>query len=242
MKASLKLVTAVAAGLLWAGLGTAQDLNPGGESKPQQQAPAAPQSSSPSKEPASQEPASPEKATTPPAQTDQPKSQPAKIPTAAPEPCATCGDAASAKGTARKRRRRRTRAKVAVGLQSNKVGVSTETSNGALSGNSNGTSAALPDKIVVRNGGAKDNTAQLSPGGGRDPNSHSGEAIAQLLATTDVNLKKLASRQLTPTQQITIDQIHSYVVQAKSAADAGDLIRAHTLAYKARLLSDDLSK
>jgi hypothetical protein len=52
----------------------------------------------------------------------------------------------------------------------------------------------------------------------------------------------LASRQLSPAEQSTVDQIHSYMRQAKSAADSGDLARAHTLAFKAHLLSDDLAK
>jgi hypothetical protein len=37
-----------------------------------------------------------------------------------------------------------------------------------------------------------------------------------------------------------LDQIHTYVRQSKAASDSGDLTRAHTLAYKAHLLSDEL--
>jgi hypothetical protein len=63
-----------------------------------------------------------------------------------------------------------------------------------------------------------------------------------LLATTDANLKSVAGRQLTPAQQSMVEQIHAYVAQSKAAADAGDLGRAHTLAFKAHLLSDELAK
>ena len=97
-------------------------------------------------------------------------------------------------------------------------------------------------KVVVRNGGASDDVIHLSPGGGQEQNAHNRENTEQLLATTDANLKRMEDRQLSPAQQSTVDQIHSYMRQAKSAANAGDLERAHTLAFKAHLLSDDLAK
>jgi hypothetical protein len=37
-----------------------------------------------------------------------------------------------------------------------------------------------------------------------------------------------------------VEQIRAYVRQAKAACDAGDTGRAQTLAYKARLLSNEL--
>ena len=101
---------------------------------------------------------------------------------------------------------------------------------------------AQSGKVVVRNGGARDASIQLSPGLSRGQDPHDRENTDQLLATTDDNLKRVAGRQLTASQQSTLDQIHAYVRQAKSAADAGDLARAHTLALKAHLLSDDLAK
>lgn len=99
-----------------------------------------------------------------------------------------------------------------------------------------------PGKVVVRNGGATDDVIHLSPGGNQEQNAHNRENTEQLLATTDENLKRLSGRQLSPAEQGTVDQIHSYMRQAKSAADSGDLARAHTLAFKAHLLSDDLAK
>lgn len=107
--------------------------------------------------------------------------------------------------------------------------------------NSVATPSGEPGKVVVRNGGAKDDVIRLSPGGTQEQELHSRENTAQLLATTDDNLKRIA-RPLTPAEQSTVDQIHSYVRQAKLATDAGDLARARTLAFKAHLLSDDLAK
>jgi hypothetical protein len=104
------------------------------------------------------------------------------------------------------------------------------------------TTASQSGKVVVRNGGARDNSAQISPAINDEQARHQRENTNQLLATTDANLKKVAARQLTPAQQSTLDQIHAYVRQAKAASDSGDLPRAHTLAYKAHLLSDELAR
>ncbi len=102
--------------------------------------------------------------------------------------------------------------------------------------------ASQSGKVVVRNGGARDSSAQISPAINDEQARHQRENTNQLLATTDANLKKVAGRQLTPAQQSTLDQIHAYVRQANAASDSGDLPRAHTLAYKAHLLSDELAK
>ena len=96
--------------------------------------------------------------------------------------------------------------------------------------------------MVVRNGGAKDVPPQLSPGMSKEQELHSRETTAQLLATTDANVKSIAGRSLTTAQQNLLDQIHTYMRQSKEASASGDLARAHTLAYKAHLLSDELRK
>jgi len=96
-------------------------------------------------------------------------------------------------------------------------------------------------KVVVRNGGARDDSIQLSPAGNQQ-DSQDRKNTDQLLSRADENLKRVAGQQLTATQQSTVDQIRTYMRQAKSAADAGDLARAHTLALKAHLLSVDLTK
>jgi hypothetical protein len=64
----------------------------------------------------------------------------------------------------------------------------------------------------------------------------------QLLASTEENLKRLASRTLDSRQQETVAQIHNYTNGARSALKDGDTQRAHTLALKAHLLADDLLK
>jgi len=90
--------------------------------------------------------------------------------------------------------------------------------------------------------GAKEGSPQLAPGTSKEQELHKRENTSQLLATTDANLKSVAARQLTPAQQSMMEQIRTYITQSKAASDSGDLDRAHTLAYKAHLLSDELAK
>jgi len=97
-------------------------------------------------------------------------------------------------------------------------------------------------KVVVRNGGVSDHPSQIAPGMSDQQAQHQRETVNQLLATTDVNLKKISGRQLTPAQQSMLGQINTYVRQSKAASDTGDVSRAHTLAFKAHLLSDELAR
>ncbi len=68
------------------------------------------------------------------------------------------------------------------------------------------------------------------------------ESTTQLLANSDANLKQLAARQLSATQQASVSQIRKYMEQAKAADAEGDVQRAQNLASKALMLSDDLVK
>ena len=76
----------------------------------------------------------------------------------------------------------------------------------------------------------------------KEQEQHNRASTAQLLATTRTNLQMIEGRQLTASQQDVVSQIRSYMQQAKSASDSGDLSRARTLAFKAHLLSDDLAR
>lgn len=63
----------------------------------------------------------------------------------------------------------------------------------------------------------------------------------QLLDTTESNLKSL-NRSLTTDEQSTVQHIRSYMQQSRDALGQKDFERAYNLAYKARLLSDELVK
>lgn len=97
-------------------------------------------------------------------------------------------------------------------------------------------------KVVVRNGGLRESTTQISPGVNDQQAQSQRNVTSQLLATTDANLRKVSGQQLTPAQQSMLDQVNAYVRQSKAASDAGDIPRAHTLAVKAQLLSSELAR
>jgi hypothetical protein len=96
-------------------------------------------------------------------------------------------------------------------------------------------------KTVVRNGGTNDSSVNLSPGVSAQQASRQKDSTNKLLATSDANLKKIAGRQLSASQQDTVKQIESYMFQAKTAANGGDVQRAYNLAVKANLLSAELA-
>jgi len=97
-------------------------------------------------------------------------------------------------------------------------------------------------KVVIRNGGAKEDSSQISPGMSDAQAQHQREITNQLLANTGANLKRASGKPLTPAQQSMLDQINTYVRQSKAASDSGDVSRAHTLAFKAHLLSAELAR
>jgi hypothetical protein len=115
------------------------------------------------------------------------------------------------------------------------------------SGNSATTSSAgqkpcPPPKKVVRNGGTDEPTIKLTGETTAAQASQERATTDQLNASTEENLKKIADRQLAPSQQEIVTQIQQFVEQSKQAVAAGDLDRAHNLALKAQLLSDELLK
>lgn len=99
-----------------------------------------------------------------------------------------------------------------------------------------------PQKIVIRNGGTADPTADLSPGLSKGQAANQRQNANQLLTATESNLQQLSGRNLSTSQQDTVKQIRTYLDQARRAVEAGDLERGHNLAFKAHLLSDDLVK
>ncbi|MDP9161326.1 MAG: hypothetical protein M3O09_13985 [Acidobacteriota bacterium] len=98
-----------------------------------------------------------------------------------------------------------------------------------------------PQKTVVQQGSTPDPNAQISPRLAPAQASRKILTTAELLASTDDNLKKVSGSQLSTSQQEMVNQIKSYVQQSKSAEDAGDLQLSQNLAFKAYLLSDELT-
>ena len=99
-----------------------------------------------------------------------------------------------------------------------------------------------PRKIVIRQGGASELGAQIALGITQEEANHQRERAEQLLAAAESSLKQLADRSLNPNRQEMVVQIRQYMDGARSALKESDTQRAHTLALKAYLVSDDLVK
>jgi len=82
---------------------------------------------------------------------------------------------------------------------------------------------------------------QLSSGMSEDEEVHQRQSTAELLDGTDANIKRI-TRTLSTDEQATVTRIRNFQTQARTANDQGDPVRAHTLALKAFLLSDELVK
>jgi hypothetical protein len=100
-----------------------------------------------------------------------------------------------------------------------------------------------PAKITIGEGStdSRPGPGQISPGISHDEAIHSAASTDQLLESTDTNLRNI-KRQLSTDEQSIVAQIHDYITQSRQATKDGDLVRAHNLALKAHLLSDDLAK
>jgi hypothetical protein len=97
-----------------------------------------------------------------------------------------------------------------------------------------------PPKIVVKQGGITEQSIQLAGGSAGGEATHKKDDANRMLVAAEENLKKIAGRQLSTAEQASVSQIRQFVDQSKSALTAGNLERAQTLAWKAKLLSDDL--
>jgi hypothetical protein len=89
-------------------------------------------------------------------------------------------------------------------------------------------------------GGESSSSGQISAAG-NDDQTRSRQTIEQLLQSTDANLRSI-SRTLSSDERAMVEQIRTYMAQARTASTDGDLTRANNLALKAHLLSDELVK
>ena len=99
-----------------------------------------------------------------------------------------------------------------------------------------------PEKKIVHDGGTTEPAIQLVGGPGGAQASYQRDTTDQLLESVESNLKKVAGRQLSSSQQEMMTQIRQFMEQSKAAVAAGDMERGHNLAMKAQLLSAELVK
>jgi len=82
---------------------------------------------------------------------------------------------------------------------------------------------------------------QISPGPTPADATHSQTSTDQLLQSAESNLNSI-TRQLSKDEEAMRTQIQEFITQSRNATKQNDPARAHNLAVKARLLSDDLVK
>ena len=99
-----------------------------------------------------------------------------------------------------------------------------------------------PRRVVVREGGADEPTAQIVTGMAPEEANRQRQDAEQLLKATDATVKRAAPGPVDAQRQETLSQIHNYMQGARSALKEGDISRGHTLAVKAGLLADDLTR
>ena len=101
---------------------------------------------------------------------------------------------------------------------------------------------AKTSKLVIQEGSTPNSQGQLAAGVGlEDSSSHNKQTTEQLLQSTQANLNSI-NRPLSPEEQAMVAQIKDYMAQSVKATKDSDTVRAHNLALKARLLSDELVK
>ena len=98
-----------------------------------------------------------------------------------------------------------------------------------------------PQKVTIAPGGeVPDQRGEtISAGLAHTDEMHHRQTTAQLMQTTEDNLRSV-NRQLNAEEQNLVDQIRNFMAQAHAAITDNDLVRAHNLALKAHLLSDEL--
>jgi hypothetical protein len=97
-------------------------------------------------------------------------------------------------------------------------------------------------KLTIQEGPTPNSQGQQAASAGLDELSpHSKQTTEQLLQSAQTNLNSI-NRPLSPEEQAMVAQIKDYMAQSRKATADSDSVRAHNLALKARLLSDELVK
>jgi outer membrane biosynthesis protein TonB len=97
-------------------------------------------------------------------------------------------------------------------------------------------------KLIIQEGPTPNSQGQQAASAGLDELSpHSKQTTEQLLQSAQTNLNSI-NRPLSPEEQAMVAQIKDYMAQSRKATADSDSVRAHNLALKARLLSDELVK
>jgi len=100
-----------------------------------------------------------------------------------------------------------------------------------------------PSRVVVKPDDAASGPIPgvISPSPAQPDIARDQATTEQLLQSTETNLSNI-KRQLSQDEQAVVTQIRDYMNQSLQATKDNDLVRAHNLALKAQLLSDELAR
>lgn len=98
-----------------------------------------------------------------------------------------------------------------------------------------------PPRVVIQEGGANTSPGQVASSVPGDNSTAGQSSTQQLLDSTENNLRNI-KRKLSGDEESMVAQIRDYIKQSKDATKDGDHVRAHNLALRAHLLSDELAK
>jgi hypothetical protein len=84
-----------------------------------------------------------------------------------------------------------------------------------------------------------DSGGSIAPVLAHSDEAHQRATTAQLVQSTEDNLRAL-TRSLSEEDKSVVEQIRNFVAQSRTATSENDFVRAHNLALKAHLLSDEL--
>jgi hypothetical protein len=108
-----------------------------------------------------------------------------------------------------------------------------------VTSNGNETVARNVPPRITASGNVPEAGATISPSMPHSDEIHHKLSTAQLIQSTEDNLKSL-TRTLSNDDKAVVEQIRTYLAQSRSAIAENDVVRAHNLALKAHLLSDEL--
>lgn len=98
-----------------------------------------------------------------------------------------------------------------------------------------------PPRITITGGSSESGTATISAGMPHTEEAHHKLSATQLIDATEENLR-LIKRALNNNEQNILRQINNFIAQSREAIKDNDLVRAHNLALKGHLLSDELAR
>jgi len=96
------------------------------------------------------------------------------------------------------------------------------------------------NRKIVRNGGAADPEITFAPSITPEEASRETGETKQMLQAAEANLKIVLERQPDAGRRDVIAEVRNYLNQARQSLDSGDIERAHKLAVKASVLTNDM--